>query len=83
MAYNVLVFLVPHERGQNRRSHVASLRCALCSDRSENLGWLMPIARSMHGWMALVRRLISGRLSAVGDLADFQGASDEHTLIHT
>jgi hypothetical protein len=62
MAYNVLVFLVPHERGQNRRSHVASLRCALCSDRSENLGWLMPIARSMHGWMELSRDLIIGFL---------------------
>jgi hypothetical protein len=31
-----------------------------------------------HG---LVHRLISGRHTAVGDLADFQGASDEHTLI--
>jgi hypothetical protein len=62
MAYDVLVFLVLHERGQNRRSHVASLRCALCSDRSENLGWLMPIARSMHGWMELSRDLIIGFL---------------------
>jgi hypothetical protein len=31
----------------------------------------------------LVHRLISGRHTAVGDLADFQGASDEHTLIRT
>jgi len=31
----------------------------------------------------LVHRLISGRHSAVGDLADFQGASDEHTEIRT
>jgi hypothetical protein len=28
-----------------------------------------------------VHRLISGRHTAVGDLADFQGASNEHTLI--
>jgi hypothetical protein len=27
----------------------------------------------------LVHRLISGRHTAVGDLADFQGASDDHT----
>ena len=31
----------------------------------------------------LVHRLISRRHTAVGDLADFQGASDEHTLIRT
>jgi hypothetical protein len=31
----------------------------------------------------LVHRLISGRHTAVGDLADFQGASDEHTEIRT
>ena len=31
----------------------------------------------------LVHRLISGWHTAVGDLADFQGASDEHTLIRT
>jgi len=31
----------------------------------------------------VVHRLISGRHTAVGDLADFQGASDEHTLIRT
>jgi hypothetical protein len=28
---------------------------------------------------SLVHRLISGRHTAVGDFADFQGASDEHT----
>jgi hypothetical protein len=28
---------------------------------------------------ALVHRLISRRHTAVGDFADFQGASDEHT----
>jgi len=32
---------------------------------------------------ALVHRLISGRHTAIGDLADFQDASDEHTLIRT
>ena len=31
----------------------------------------------------LVHRLISGRHTAAGDLADFQGASDEHTEIRT
>jgi hypothetical protein len=31
----------------------------------------------------LVHRLISGRHTALGDLADFQGASDEHPLIRT
>ena len=31
----------------------------------------------------LVHRLISGRHTAVGDLAAFQGASDEHPLIRT
>jgi hypothetical protein len=51
-----------HERGEDRRSHVAGLRGALCSDRSENLEWLMPIARSMHGWMELSRDLIIGLL---------------------
>jgi hypothetical protein len=30
-----------------------------------------------------VHRLISGRHTAVGHLADFEGASDEHTLIRT
>jgi hypothetical protein len=62
MACGVLLFLSFHERGQDRRSHVAGLRCALCSARSENLGWLMPIARSMHGWMELSRDLIIGFL---------------------
>jgi len=33
--------------------------------------------------LRLVHRLISGRHTAVGDLADFQGASDEHTEIRT
>jgi len=33
--------------------------------------------------LVLVHRLISGRHTAVGDLADFQGASDEHTEIRT
>jgi len=33
--------------------------------------------------LGLVHRLISGRHTAVGDLADFQGASDEHTEIRT
>ena len=31
----------------------------------------------------LLHRLISGRHTAVGALADFQGASDEHTEIRT
>ena len=35
------------------------------------------------GWTRLVHRLISGRHTAVGDSADFQGASDERTLIRT
>jgi hypothetical protein len=30
-----------------------------------------------------VHRLISGRPTAVGDFADFQGASDDHTSIRT
>ena len=34
-------------------------------------------------WLFLVHRLICGRHTAVGDLADFQGASDEQTLIRT
>jgi hypothetical protein len=42
-------------------------------DSANNTGW-KPM---------LVHRLISGRHTAVGDLADFQGASDEHTLIRT
>ena len=35
------------------------------------------IAKS--GVLELVHRLISRRHTAVGDFADFQGASDEHT----
>jgi hypothetical protein len=35
------------------------------------------------GFGKLVHRLISGRHTAVGALADFQGASDEHPLIRT
>ena len=31
----------------------------------------------------LVHRLISGRHTAVGDFADFQDASDEHTELRT
>jgi hypothetical protein len=48
----------------------------------------LPGATSANGdhWSVmpqLVHRLISGRHTAVGDLADFQGASDEHTEIRT
>ena len=44
-----------------------------------------PGRRYLHGAISagLVHRVISGRHTAVGDLADFQGASDEHTLIRT
>jgi hypothetical protein len=38
---------------------------------------------SFSSAFCLVHRLISGRHTAVGDLADFQGASDEHTEIRT
>jgi len=36
-------------------------------------------AARLCGLSLLVHRLISGRHTAVGDLADFQGASAEHT----
>jgi hypothetical protein len=36
-------------------------------------------AIEVHRIKGLVHRLISGRHTAVGDLADFQGASDDHT----
>ncbi len=47
----------PYERGQNRLSNVAGLRCALHPAGSENLDWYMSIVGSMHGWMELAHQV--------------------------
>ena len=49
-------------------------------DRLEKLIRTLQFDASNQGFiLELAHRLISGRHTAVGDLADFQGASDDHT----
>jgi hypothetical protein len=49
MACDVALAIAPHGRAQNRLLDADDLRCALRSDRPEDVEWLMPGARSMGG----------------------------------